>query len=33
MLATERVLGQAVDADTQRQLIDRFLAELGEAKP
>jgi F-type H+-transporting ATPase subunit b len=40
MLATERVLGQAVDADLQRKLIDQFLAEMGggaanagEAKP
>ena len=33
MLATERVLGQAVDADVQRKLIDQFLAEMGEAKP
>jgi F-type H+-transporting ATPase subunit b len=33
MLATERVLGQAVDADTQKRLIDKFLAELGEATP
>lgn len=30
MLATERVLGQAVDTNTQRKLIDQFLAELGE---
>lgn len=29
MLATERVLGEAVDANTQRKLIDQFLAELG----
>lgn len=29
MLATERILGQAVDANTQRKLIDQFLAELG----
>lgn len=29
MLATERVLGQTVDAPTQRKLIDDFLAELG----
>jgi F-type H+-transporting ATPase subunit b len=40
MLATERVLGQALDADLQRKLIDQFLAEVGvnapgvsEAKP
>lgn len=30
MLATERVLGQAVDANTQRQLVDQFLAEIGD---
>lgn len=29
MLATERVLGQALDRDLQRKLIDQFLAELG----
>ena len=29
MLAAERVLGQAMDEGTQRQLIGRFLAELG----
>lgn len=29
MLATERILGQTVDANTQRKLIDQFLAELG----
>ncbi len=29
MLATERVLGQAMDEGTQRQLIGQFLAELG----
>lgn len=29
MLATERVLGEAVDPNTQRKLIDQFLAELG----
>ncbi len=33
MLATERVLGQAVDETTQRQLISRFLADLGKAQP
>jgi len=33
MIATERVLGQAVDATLQRKLIDNFLAGLGEAKP
>jgi F-type H+-transporting ATPase subunit b len=33
MLATERVLGQAVDEKTQRRLIDQFLSEMGEAKP
>jgi len=33
MAATERVLGQAVDATLQRKLIDNFLAGLGEAKP
>ena len=33
MAATERVLGQGIDANTQRKLIDSFLAELGEAKP
>ncbi len=33
MLATERVLGQVVDENLQRKLIDRFLGELGEAKP
>ena len=30
--ATERVLGQGIDANTQRNLIDGFLAELGKAK-
>jgi F-type H+-transporting ATPase subunit b len=29
MAATERVLGRAVDQNTQRELIDQFLAELG----
>jgi F-type H+-transporting ATPase subunit b len=29
MLATERVLGQSVDQNTQRKLIDDFLADLG----
>ncbi len=29
MAATERVLGQAVDANMQRKLVDQFLAELG----
>jgi F-type H+-transporting ATPase subunit b len=29
MLATERVLGQALDPDLQRKLIDQFLAEMG----
>lgn len=29
MAATERVLGQAVDANIQRKLVDQFLAELG----
>jgi F-type H+-transporting ATPase subunit b len=33
MLATERVLGQAVDANTQRKLIDQFLSDLGGSKP
>jgi F-type H+-transporting ATPase subunit b len=40
MLATERVLGQALDPDLQRKLIDQFLGEMGgsaaragEAKP
>jgi F-type H+-transporting ATPase subunit b len=40
MLATERVLGEALDPDLQRKLIDQFLAEMGgngarpgEAKP
>jgi len=33
MLATERVLGRAIDDDLQQQLIDQFLAELGEVKP
>jgi len=33
MAATERVLGQGIDANTQRNLIDGFLAELGKAKP
>jgi len=33
MLATERVLGQAVDANTQRRLVDQFLAEIGDGKP
>jgi F-type H+-transporting ATPase subunit b len=40
MLATERVLGQALDSDLQRKLIDQFLVEMGgntpnagEAKP
>jgi F-type H+-transporting ATPase subunit b len=28
MLATERVLGQSMDGDTQRKLIDQFLAEM-----
>lgn len=32
MLATERVLGQAVDAGAQRKLVDQFLAELGNGK-
>ena len=32
MLATERVLGQAMDGNTQRKLIDQFLSELGEVK-
>lgn len=32
MAATERVLGQGIDANMQRKLIDGFLAELGEAK-
>jgi F-type H+-transporting ATPase subunit b len=30
MLATERVLGQAVDERLQRQLIDQFLTDLGQ---
>ena len=29
MLATERVLGEALDPDLQRKLIDQFLAEMG----
>jgi F-type H+-transporting ATPase subunit b len=29
MLATERVLGQAIDPDLQRKLIDQFLVEMG----
>ena len=29
MMATERVLGQGVDQNTQRKLIDDFLADLG----
>jgi F-type H+-transporting ATPase subunit b len=29
MLAAERVLGQALDPDLQRKLIDQFLAEMG----
>lgn len=29
MAATERVLGRAVDQNTQRELIDQFMAELG----
>ena len=29
MLATERVLGQALDPDLQRKLIDQFLVEIG----
>lgn len=40
VLAAERVLGQTLDADVQRRLIDQFLAEMGditaragEAKP
>lgn len=33
MLATERVLSQAVDEATQRNLIGKFLAEFGEAQP
>ncbi len=33
MMATERVLGQAVDANTQRRLVDQFLAEIGDGKP
>lgn len=33
MLATERVLGEAVDAKAQRKLIDQFLAELGQSTP
>jgi F-type H+-transporting ATPase subunit b len=40
MLATERVLGQALDSEMQHKLIDQFLAEMGgaaaqagEAKP
>jgi F-type H+-transporting ATPase subunit b len=32
MMATERVLGQAVDANAQRRLVDQFLAELGNGK-
>ena len=33
MMATERVLGQAMDEKTQRQLISSFLAGLGKAQP
>lgn len=33
MLATERVLGQALDSDLQRKLIDQFLAEMGGGAP
>jgi F-type H+-transporting ATPase subunit b len=33
MLATERVLGQALDSDLQRKLIDQFLAEMGANAP
>ena len=33
MMATERVLGQAMDEKTQRQLISSFLADLGKAQP
>jgi len=33
MLATERVLGQAVDENLQRRLIDQFLAEMGAGAP
>ena len=33
MAATERVLGQAMDEKTQRQLISSFLADLGKAQP
>jgi F-type H+-transporting ATPase subunit b len=33
MMATERVLGQAMDEKTQRQLISSFLADLGTAQP
>jgi len=32
MMATERVLGQAMDEKTQRQLISNFLADLGKAQ-
>ena len=32
MMATERVLGQAMDEKTQRQLISSFLADLGKAQ-
>ncbi len=32
MMATERVLGQAIDEKTQRQLISSFLADLGKAQ-
>jgi len=33
MLATERILGMGLDEQTQHQLIDQFLADLGKAKP
>ena len=33
MLATERVLGQAVDDNMQRRLVEQFLADLGDGKP
>jgi F-type H+-transporting ATPase subunit b len=33
MLATERVLGQAVDERLQRRLIDQFLVEMGAGAP
>ena len=33
MTATERILGKAVDEKLQSELIDQFLAELGEATP